>query len=1012
MLHLQARLGSTRAEAAASSSSNAPDASPWLDGAGGAAEAAAEHAPGPASTGSGVAAGGPPRDGVEEVPFEIAAGVAALGRAVRAHRLPPGLSSALADHLGGSGMRPAELKEAGMRLLHGLKAAAAVRQKAAAAVTAARAAAERARARLGDGGVGSGGSGTGVGGPGSRRGAAALDRAVSAMELDGIGSMDDATANTALGLPPPIGAKAKGDDEADSLSPQYGSAREVAGYVVGRAAGAHAAVTRVLSELVRSDPGFRPKSVLDAAARAGCHVSAVTNLWPGATRGLLAVEPSRLMGELGARVITAAGAAAHAEWEEEVAEWQREKDAQGLHARGRHGGAGAPARAPPPRPRVTWARALPGLDKSPALKRRFDLTLCAFGLGEEPGGEKARRRLVRRLWDMTGDVLVIIEPGTPAGFAHIKAARAQILAVEQKRRKTALGGGGDGGDGGEGMPAAELDNSAAIKAAGSGVHIVAPCAHDGACPMEGRRMWCHFGQRIERPGFVKAVLPGARGHADETFSYVILRRGPRAAVVPMVAIAREPAQARAVDTWAIPESVLQKQILINRLARGTGPSDAAGGIRAPLGAEEQLRQQVGGFLDRLAAEQEVDQDDEERQRGDMELLYDDEPDFEDDADGGSDATAVPEPSVPGSVTPRTGDDAASIQLLRALAAALDEPPTSSGQGMQSGQGSGAQRAPRARLFSGPAVQQEPTQVAGADGAAAVQPLTAAASEFAVPGSGPVIAAFDKRFPAFSRGLVDRLAAMEDQGIQWSQEGAGGLTVDAAELSATLAPALGSSRAPQQQEQAQPQPQLQAGSDVEALSPDQERAAALVQLKQRVFGLGAEAAGDATGLQNAEEDEDAARDADAAINLERFLEEARHQQLAIASSSRWPRIYRPPRARGGHVIMDLCVADVQQADSSTPGAAPTEGARLERHTVTRSDMKGWMGRSAWQMAREVEWGDLWPSWYTHTRRRIAVHDPDSKEAQARNKAAAGERHAAEQDDLTEALKSYGFERPKE
>lgn len=40
-------------------------------------------------------------------------------------------------------------------------------------------------------------------------------------------------------------------------------------------------------------------------------------------------------------------------------------------------------------------------------------------------------------------------------------------------------------------------------------------------------MWCHFGQRLERPAFVQQLLPGARGHQDELFSYVVLRRGPR-----------------------------------------------------------------------------------------------------------------------------------------------------------------------------------------------------------------------------------------------------------------------------------------------------------------------------------------------------------------------------------------------------------------------------------------------------------------------------------------------------
>ena len=29
-------------------------------------------------------------------------------------------------------------------------------------------------------------------------------------------------------------------------------------------------------------------------------------------------------------------------------------------------------------------------------------------------------------------------------------------------------------------------------------HVVAPCPHDGKCPMEGTKSWCHFAQRFQR----------------------------------------------------------------------------------------------------------------------------------------------------------------------------------------------------------------------------------------------------------------------------------------------------------------------------------------------------------------------------------------------------------------------------------------------------------------------------------------------------------------------------------
>lgn len=31
-----------------------------------------------------------------------------------------------------------------------------------------------------------------------------------------------------------------------------------------------------------------------------------------------------------------------------------------------------------------------------------------------------------------------------------------------------------------------------------GAHVVAPCPHDGKCPMEGTKSWCHFAQRFQR----------------------------------------------------------------------------------------------------------------------------------------------------------------------------------------------------------------------------------------------------------------------------------------------------------------------------------------------------------------------------------------------------------------------------------------------------------------------------------------------------------------------------------
>ena len=98
------------------------------------------------------------------------------------------------------------------------------------------------------------------------------------------------------------------------------------------------------------------------------------------------------------------------------------------------------------------------------------------------------RRLVQQLWERTADggVLLLVEPGTPAGAGHIQRARAQLLQAAAAAA-AAAGGGGP-----------------------SQAHVVAPCPHDGACPMEGRPSWCHFVQRFQvgRPAW-RVGLPDA-----------------------------------------------------------------------------------------------------------------------------------------------------------------------------------------------------------------------------------------------------------------------------------------------------------------------------------------------------------------------------------------------------------------------------------------------------------------------------------------------------------------------
>jgi ribosomal protein RSM22 (predicted rRNA methylase) len=114
-----------------------------------------------------------------------------------------------------------------------------------------------------------------------------------------------------------------------------------------------------------------------------------------------------------------------------------------------------------------------------------DLVVASYMIGEIGDGE--RRALAELMWQQTRDTLLVVEPGTPAGYARIIALREQLIAV--------------------------------------GAHVAAPCPHDGKCPLEPPD-WCHFSQRLQRSRAHKQIKGAELPFEDEKFAYVALTRAP------------------------------------------------------------------------------------------------------------------------------------------------------------------------------------------------------------------------------------------------------------------------------------------------------------------------------------------------------------------------------------------------------------------------------------------------------------------------------------------------------
>ncbi len=114
-----------------------------------------------------------------------------------------------------------------------------------------------------------------------------------------------------------------------------------------------------------------------------------------------------------------------------------------------------------------------------------DLVVASYVINEWPPAKQGY--LADALWSKTQDTLLVVEPGTPAGYARILALRQRLI--------------------------------------GQGAHVIAPCPHDNAFPLTSPD-WCHFVQRLPRSRAHMALKSAELPFEDEKFSYVALSRAP------------------------------------------------------------------------------------------------------------------------------------------------------------------------------------------------------------------------------------------------------------------------------------------------------------------------------------------------------------------------------------------------------------------------------------------------------------------------------------------------------
>lgn len=216
-------------------------------------------------------------------------------------------------------------------------------------------------------------------------------------------------------------------------------------YAAYRMPATHAAAAAVFDAMAEAMPSFAPATLLDLGGGTGAALWASSRCWPSLA-ACTVVDGSRAALDVGADLAAASEQPALT-----ASSW--------IHDR-------LPAAVPAHLP-----------------TRGVDLVTIAYVLGELP--ETERDHLIASA--ARTSTVVVIEPGTPAGYRRVLRARQQLLDA--------------------------------------GLTVMAPCPVQTCCPLEDPD-WCHFSVRVARSALHRRLKDADLGHEDEKYAYVAATRIP------------------------------------------------------------------------------------------------------------------------------------------------------------------------------------------------------------------------------------------------------------------------------------------------------------------------------------------------------------------------------------------------------------------------------------------------------------------------------------------------------
>lgn len=244
-------------------------------------------------------------------------------------------------------------------------------------------------------------------------------------------------------------------EKAQALSARYrqgapssaviGDDEDALAYALTRMPATYAATLAALAALAERAPAFRPQSLADVGCGPGTASWAALTTFDSLER-LALFDANRPLIDLAGRMLAHSAASA------QVA----------LH------------RGP-----------LSGADPTAA-----DLVIAAYVLTEL--SDKDAEAAVSALWAKTAGALVLVEPGTPRGWAGLMRLRSMLIPHHAR--------------------------------------LAAPCPHAAPCPVQSPD-WCHFVQRLPRSRAHRLGKAADAPFEDEKFAYLAVVR-PAVALAP------------------------------------------------------------------------------------------------------------------------------------------------------------------------------------------------------------------------------------------------------------------------------------------------------------------------------------------------------------------------------------------------------------------------------------------------------------------------------------------------